>query len=689
MLLSPPSKACTVCILVVMLAMLSAVYVLLFLTKTSFSWSGSIAGIATMHDPSASQHCFDVKYIVWQPHGSGMGSNLALGYAAAAGVAAYLNRTLVMGEPPENWMYLNKRQQQQLLRSRILSSSSSSSSSSAYAGDRFWEVLFDKAALHPCAEIVSRVVGKEVSSVEELEQNEAFGLVVSLDYGIDYSELIDNDRIANQAPPGSISSMSDLAKKATQELFASAISREMYLGFVMREASIFVEHGVPHIMTHLAVTSSIGLHMRGGDKISESHRKIEAKMFYDLVQHVYREQGSACLVYKSGSASKKNESWRNNVVSLPFDDAPDPWELSNGGKKFGEEPKKENDEQNRTLVAYFASCRHPCVVHDLFFDMHMLGLTQVLFTTEGSCMSALISTLQMQRRGGDRLHLPLPLTKDRNSTIHGFIQNQKLLSGASALLVGDNQAHHTSSSRLVDILKSDRRRVGVVILPTGTPATLFLSLASVHPSVFLYHNDDDDVRHGGLGIGGITTHNALLSCALAASPNGVATPGVLLNDSALAWVAAAACNQRPVRIELLLAEGAASNCSRYRQLQTDRVVLKRGQSTRATSGSSSSTSCLALRGSDVAFLDRYVSASSSSSSSNASSSTSRGMDGFVELMRVLQRFFGLDDVLSETALLQWWWDNHHRVYRWNASTWTDRDPRKCFKLSSRGNNRRC
>ena len=56
--------------------------------------------------------CMEGKYVIWQPHYSGLGSNLVIGLGNAAKYAAYAQRELIIGMPAPGWMYLNMRGRQ-------------------------------------------------------------------------------------------------------------------------------------------------------------------------------------------------------------------------------------------------------------------------------------------------------------------------------------------------------------------------------------------------------------------------------------------------------------------------------------------------------------------------------------------------------------------------------------------------
>ena len=49
--------------------------------------------------------CMEGKYVIWQPHYSGLGSNLVIGLGNAAKYAAYAQRELIIGMPAPGWMY--------------------------------------------------------------------------------------------------------------------------------------------------------------------------------------------------------------------------------------------------------------------------------------------------------------------------------------------------------------------------------------------------------------------------------------------------------------------------------------------------------------------------------------------------------------------------------------------------------
>lgn len=332
-------------------------------------------------------------------------------------------------------------------------------------------------------------------------------------------------------------------------------------------------------------------------------------MYFNYTAQLDHLVGHACPMYVASGRKDvtdyffRGKGRRANAVRLPLD-PPDPWELTVTKKAF-----------------YSEECHHPCLVMDLFFDAHMLGQTEFLLCTSGSLMSDLAYRLQKKyRKASDRLRVMLSSKSEDHESIDSYVRRKK--SFGKDKFEGSGRSTRAGSRPPVDLLGKDGRQAALLALP-GSPSLLpaVLSLLAIHPSAFFYYHRGDPHRP--------LARAQLLSCSL--PPGGLATPGLSWGgeggggENSLAWVARAACEQRPVRIQLV-----PGRCRDYAG-RADLEDLPCSEGSEALLGTARSTGRDTLSGGLGGFGD------------------------FVQALRAVQRFFGLDDILEERTILQWWW----------------------------------
>lgn len=213
----------------------------IFFFDSSWLFSSEISNhnIFSMFDMKDTQEyensdCFSNKYLIWQPHNSGIGSNIILGYSFANIYAMYTKRVLIIGNPPKNWLYLNKFPVEQ--KSNVGVDKSTLGMWNKMQENNFWSYYFPSSLIHRCNEEISNIGGNKVSSENELMLNEAMILTVNLDQGPDYMKLLKNNKINGQAKIGTFPITPDRNSKNKRDVmnFMSKYSDNVYTGFLIR-----------------------------------------------------------------------------------------------------------------------------------------------------------------------------------------------------------------------------------------------------------------------------------------------------------------------------------------------------------------------------------------------------------------------------------------------------------------------
>ena len=296
--------------------------------------------------------CMEGKYVIWQPHYSGLGSNLVIGLGNAAKYAAYAQRELIIGMPAPGWMYLN------VPRTAI--------GPGAYDDqqEHFWDYYIDFK--HPCADFINELAGTRISSIEELKMNAATVVVLNLDQGPQnpsFMDLYSSGKIRGQLPPKYFH-----GEQQTVARLLDSFSYNVRVGFLMRELAIFVEFGVPNCLSLPA--PYIAFHMRGGDKETEVNLP-RTSMFFDEVKAIDSQRNIACPLFLAG-----------NVEGGGMDRI-----IANRSKNSFRFPIDTVDPGHWTRDA--TRCDHPCRVVDALFDVEMFGRAELLIGTAGSGFSEL------------------------------------------------------------------------------------------------------------------------------------------------------------------------------------------------------------------------------------------------------------------------------------------------------------
>ena len=154
---------------------------------------------------------------------------------------------------------------------------------------------YDLRYHHPqsAAKIIS-VADQRISTLEELQDNKAIVLVVSLVHGPNYNGLIKSGRINGQK---NIESLGNVAADAVKDLLTN-FSDAVRIGFLMREAMVFVEYGVFGCL-NLDVPYT-GFHIRRGDKSGEISLPTENE-YLKASRDIDVYLGIRCPIYLAGN----------------------------------------------------------------------------------------------------------------------------------------------------------------------------------------------------------------------------------------------------------------------------------------------------------------------------------------------------------------------------------------------------
>lgn len=361
-----------------LLAILTTVFLLMFLRETSDTLAGDstfnemmdqVSGvekkvaatstrasvpisIITRSYTEKKTNCEADRFLVWQAHTSGLGSNLIIGASHALTLAAYTNRSFVLGKPHGNFPYMNRNPNSSI--------------------DFSWNEVLDmkKGIFSPCAEYFSKQ-SLSLSSQQEILENENRVIVVNFHNGPGgpgwWLGRLMNHNITGTKPFGYY--LND-AVGMIYEIFGS-LSHKAVIACVLREILLYQRFDIRHSLR--IGKKYIGVHARGGDKMKEVKLEGESE-FISALNEIKAAYGSMPSIYVSGDRQSLREETAKtfkDVFFLP--------EIIT----------------NPTLMGHDAYvCNFPCYFYDALFDIMMLAEADIILGTIGSGFSMLIMKFQ-------------------------------------------------------------------------------------------------------------------------------------------------------------------------------------------------------------------------------------------------------------------------------------------------------
>ena len=520
--------------------------------------------------------CLREKYVVWQAHQSGLGSNLLIGLPYALKYAQALNRTLVFGPPPLQWLYANKLP-------RGVVDSAIANRWEQLAQLDFWSYYFNHPVVqNPCTPIINRLAETDITPEPALLDNSAHIITLNLDQGPKFIKFYEEGRVrgtemAREKNP--VFNMRD-----SYVLYADImknLTTNARIGFLMRAFAMSAAHGnINHFEGR--AQRYVSMQIRGGDKASEIELP-ERGQFLDYLKWVEEKVGSPFDLFLAGddldacNIILKGRPY-GSTFRLPLH-APNPFELS------------------RTS----SGCFHPCLINDVIFDAVMLSQAEIMFETPGSSMSALGYFLDKQTpRTLIKLGRSIEdLDREVNMTNHYGGMKEALPEGCHGMCNDPRKAWKIQFRGAIIFEHANQARIGVHLL-------------SLHPYLFLFHPKDQ-----ALFMGGNSGWPDQVPCDLF-NDHGrdikYATPSQGANGLM------GTCETRPVQLLVGLASPSL-----------DSLCM---QGTKKT--------CLKISG----------------------TSNLHDHQGFVDMVKNVQRQFGLPNILPESTLLYWWWNRTIHMEPW-------------------------
>jgi len=427
--------------------------------------------------------CEKDRFLVWQGHTSGLGSNMVIGATHALTFAAYTNRSFVLGLPHQGFPYTNPNRN---------------------ANVKFsWNKVLDmrKSIFSPCAENFSEIP-LSLSSQEEILENKKRVLVLNFDNGPGgvgwwHNMLMDNN-ISYAKPFGYYQ------HDASSEIIKmfGTLSQETVTACLLREVLIYQRFGIRRsLRTSLKY---VGVHARGGDKVSELKLEDE-NLFMDALHEIKGTHADITSVYLSGdrlSLRKAIMQTFDNVYFLP------------------EIPSNPSEINTR-------ECRFPCLFYDVLFDTLMLARGEILLGTIGSGLSMMSILLQQISFGsGDSFSWHVG---QEHPGLQKYVMQQR--------------QNYVRDSYFWDPRKDMGIEAGIVLLEASN-AKKGVKLLSIHPWAFLVFEET--------GIGAeAPTMASIRNCVLSSSTQSMyVTPGIFVSDLNVnnANELTRECHDRPLRI---------------------------------------------------------------------------------------------------------------------------------------------
>jgi len=299
--------------------------------------------------------CEEDRFLVWQGHTSGLGSNLIIGATHALTFAAYTNRSFVLGVPHGGFPYNNPN-----------------------VGASFsWKKVFDmrKPIFSPCAETFSEM-SLGLSSQEEILENKKRVLVVNFDNGPGgvgwWLNMLMNKNVSGTKPFGYYDHD---AHSEILRMFGS-LSQETITACLLREILIYQKFNIRRSLR--TSIKYVGVHARGGDKATEVTLE-DGSHFIDALDEIKATHANIPSLYLSGDrlpVRKAIMQTFDNVFFLP--------ELTTN-------PSEMNTRE----------CRFPCLFYDSMFDILMLARGEIVLGTVGSGFSMLSNVFQRVTFGSE------------------------------------------------------------------------------------------------------------------------------------------------------------------------------------------------------------------------------------------------------------------------------------------------
>ena len=385
--------------------------------------------------------CAEDRFLVWQGHTSGLGSNLVIGATSALTFAAYTNRSFVLGVPHGGFPYMNQNPD---------------------ASANFsWKNVFDmsKTSFSPCSQTFSEL-SLGLSSQQEILENKKRVLVVNFDNGPGrvgwWHEMLMNNNISNTKPYGYYTGD---ASYAILKMFGS-LSQEAITACLLREVLIYQKFNIRRSLR--TSIRYVGIHARGGDKAMEVTLE-EEDHFVDAIDEIKATRANLPSLYLSGDRLPVREAiirtFGEKVFFLP-ERITNPTEIST------------ND------------CRYPCLFYDALFDILMLARGEIVLGTIGSGFSLLSIVLQRVAFGGA-------------DSFSWHVGQEH--AGLQKYVMSHEEANNLRDSYFWDPRKDKGVDFGIVLSKVHNKRNL-VKLLSVHPWVFVVSQESGmGAEAGALG----------------------------------------------------------------------------------------------------------------------------------------------------------------------------------------------